>query len=168
MTHAHSILLVDDDPKVIKGLSRQLHQEPYQIFTALSANEALKILREQQIDLILSDEKMPLITGSELVSTVRCLYPNIICLMLSGEKNFEAVVKSLNEGEIFRFLKKPCDSLELITQIRLALEQRFFLLQSREKLDPHQKELQLIKQLKKEHPDLFEGHYDERGNLIID
>ena len=162
------VLLVDDEPNVTEGIIRRLRHEPYRLLSASSAQEALSILEKQPIDVLITDEQMPNMTGTELVSRARKAYPQVICMMLSGQNNFEAAIRAVNEGEIYRFLRKPCDPVDIATDIRLALERRDMIIQSRKLLDQYQKEHAYINNLKKKNPGLFDVEYDENGCIVVE
>ena len=123
MKEQYSILCVDDEEYILKGLRMSLEIDGYKVFTALNGEEALQILDKEPIDLIITDQRMPVMDGAALLRQVRKKYPEIITIMLSGYSDFEALVQAVNEGEIFRFLSKPWDDAELKAVIRTALEQ---------------------------------------------
>lgn len=168
MNSESQVLLVDDEPNVIQGIIRHLRSEPYRILSATSAAEALRMLATEKIDVLITDERMPKMSGSELVAQVRKAYPDIICMMLSGQADFDAAIRAINDGEIYRFLRKPCDPLEIATDIRLALEHQSLIVQSRKLQDQYRKELSFTQKLKQNHPDLFEIQYDKDGFVVID
>jgi len=118
------ILLVDDSPNMLKALKRTFKSEGYELFTVLSAKEALEVLKKEDIDLIISDENMPEISGTELLKLVKVQYPLIIRIMLTGLVNFEVVKNAINKGEIYRFFNKPWDDFELLFNVRHALKQK--------------------------------------------
>lgn len=164
----NTVLFVDDEPRVSDGLIRQLYKEPFRTLSASSAQEALQILAGETIDVLITDEQMPRMTGAQLVAQVRKDYPRVICMILSGQTDFDAAIRSINEGEIYRFLRKPCDPLDIAINIRLALEQRELIIQSRKLLDQYQQELMYLRNLQKSYPDLFDVKYDDQGCILID
>ena len=101
------LLLVDDEPNVPKSIRRALRQEGYQFHIANSGAQALDLLKNQSIDVILSDHRMPGMTGSELLTQVTQLYPDIVNVMLSGQADMSAVIDAVNDGNIYKFLHKP-------------------------------------------------------------
>ncbi len=117
-----NILIVDDDPSVIVALSHILRAEPYEVLSAESAEEALQLLEKQEVQLIVSDENMPGMNGSELLSIVRRQYPDIVRILLTGKASMESTMKAVNEGEIYRFFTKPWDKVDLTLSIRHGLE----------------------------------------------
>jgi DNA-binding NtrC family response regulator len=118
------ILLVDDDAHVTAALQRVLTPEGYEIISAHSAEEALKILSQKSVDVIVSDEQMPGLSGSEFLTLVRNSYPDIVRIILTGQASMEATIRAINKGEVYRFLTKPCNRQELTTAIEHGLEQK--------------------------------------------
>lgn len=115
------ILFVDDEPNIIEGLKRSLVGEPYTILSANSANEALFILEKERVDVVISDEQMPGMSGSEFLAAVRRDYPHTIRIMLTGQGNLNVAIQAINHGEIYQFLTKPCDAKQLAQTIKKAL-----------------------------------------------
>ena len=120
MTHA--LLLVDDDENLLHGLARALRRQPYQIYTAKGAEEATWVLKGRSVDVIVTDEKMPGMRGTELLAWVADHYPEVMRIMLTGHASVEVAVRAINEGGVFRFFVKPCREVDLAIAIRKALE----------------------------------------------
>ena len=118
------ILLVDDEPKVTQALTKTLRNEDYEILSAHSAEEALQALAREPIDVVVTDEQMPGMSGSELLARVCRDYPDTVRIILTGHGSLETAVRAINEGEIYRFLEKPCDAEQVDRVIRQALQQR--------------------------------------------
>ncbi len=118
---APRILLVDDEPNVIKAISRALQDEPCEILTAKSGREALKLMLTTAIDIIVTDERMPGMSGVELLGAVSRIYPETTRIILTGHANTNLVFQAINDGKIYRFLTKPWDDEELVGIIRHAL-----------------------------------------------
>jgi len=121
----YKILLVDDSPNILKALQRIFKDEGYKIFTVGSAKEALDKLSHESIDLMISDQNMPEISGIDLLKLVRIKYPKIIRMMLTGVTDFEVAKEAINKGEIYRFFNKPCDDFELLLSVKYALKHKF-------------------------------------------
>ncbi|XRD90813.1 response regulator [Dyella nitratireducens] len=119
-----AILVVDDEPSVLSALRRMLHTASYQVLTANSGAAALDVLATQDVDLIISDMRMPGMSGAELLSRAQALYPVTVRILLTGYSEIEAVVQAVNEGGIYRYLNKPWDEHDLLLTIRQALEQQ--------------------------------------------
>jgi len=131
---SHTVLLVDDEPNVLRGLTRVLHREAYQILTANSAEEAGRLLERHSVDLIISDEEMPGMSGTEFLARVAQHHPDIIGIVLTGHPTLPAALRALNEGNVHQFFTKPCNEIDLAISIRRALEQKDLLVKARELL----------------------------------
>lgn len=116
------VLVVDDEEHVRTALARVLREAGYIVFAAERGEEALEILREHPVKLLISDYNMPGMTGIELFKEVRRRQPHVLRIMLTGEKDPELAVRSINEAEVFRFIRKPWNNADLCTIARLAFE----------------------------------------------
>lgn len=119
----HKILLVDDEPDILRALRRVLRVKDFEILTANSASEALEILAENSVQVMLTDHKMPNMTGAELIDKVRQDYPNVVSIMLSGQADFNEVIRLLNEKSAMRFIQKPWCNKEVMSTIDKAFTQ---------------------------------------------
>ncbi len=115
------ILLVDDEPNVIKSITRVLSSEPYEVVSANSGRDALDLMATMPVDLVLSDERMPNMTGVELLSAVSRIYPDTIRIILTGHANAQLVFQAISDGAIYKFLTKPWNDEELVSVIREAM-----------------------------------------------
>lgn len=104
-----SLLLVDDEENILSSLRRLLRRDGYQIHLAGSGQEGLKILAQEDVDVIVSDQRMPGMTGTEFLSRARLVRPESVRIVLSGYTELESVTAAINEGSVFRFLTKPWD-----------------------------------------------------------
>ena len=164
----YSILFVDDSIFVLKALRRTFALEDYNIVCAESANEALTALAHNDIDIIISDENMPGISGTELLAQVRVQYPDIVRMMLTGATDIEVAKGAINEGAITRFFTKPWEDYELLIGIQQALKVRE-LERDNEKLRSSIRERdKLLNELEGEHPGITERRLTEDGAIIID
>jgi two-component system, probable response regulator PhcQ len=164
----HRILLVDDEPHVTEALKRALHKEPYEVLSANSADDALEILARQPVDVVISDEMMPGILGSELLAMVYRKYPDSIRIILTGHANLDAALRAINEGHIYRFLTKPCNELELRVTIRQGIQQKELATESRRLLQRVKRQHLTLQQLESEHPGITKLERDSRGTIVID
>lgn len=119
----YRILLVDDEPNVLKALQRIFHQENYYIVTAASGAEALDHLRSGAFQLMISDYMMPGMNGAELLKHARAIQPEMIRIMLTGHADTGAVMGAINEGAVYKFILKPWNDDDLRVTVALALEQ---------------------------------------------
>lgn len=117
------ILFVDDEPNVLQSIQRQLRKR-FDLVIAEGGIEALRVLKEEgPFAVIVSDMRMPGMNGVELLSQVKDLYPETVRLMLTGNADQETAMEAVNNGQIFRFLTKPCPQAAFITSLALALRQ---------------------------------------------
>lgn len=161
------VLLVDDETNVTEGLKRNLRKEPLDIFTASSGRQALRILGEETIDIVVSDERMPEMSGAEFVARVQRDYPSTVRIMLSGQADLQAVVKAVNEGEIYRFLFKPCRAEELIATIHQAAKHKELLDRSAWLLREYKKQAEVIDQYENGGDRVSEVERDEDGAVML-
>ena len=162
------LLLVDDEPNLTSALVRSLDRTQFEIFTADSAQKGLLILAGNDIDVVVSDERMPGMTGSQFLSEVRKQWPNTIRMILSGQADLEAAVRAINEGEVFRFLLKPCHPTELQATILQGLQHKKLVTQSRRLLMEHQKTQNLLEELEKANPGITRIELDEDGAITLE
>jgi EAL domain-containing protein (putative c-di-GMP-specific phosphodiesterase class I)/CheY-like chemotaxis protein len=118
--HPKSLLLVDDEVNIVSSLKRLFRREGYEIYTAYSGQEGLDILQNKQIDVIISDQRMPNMTGVEFLRLVKQTYPETIRIVLSGYTELTSVTDAINEGAVFRFLTKPWEDEKLLEYINKA------------------------------------------------
>ena len=116
----HRVLVADDEPNILSSLSRLLRREGYQILTAASPLEAFEVLAKHPVHIILSDQRMPDMSGTEFFSRVRQLYPDTIRIVLTGYTDLDSVTDAINRGAIYKFLTKPWDDDLLREQVREA------------------------------------------------
>ncbi|MDW6004375.1 EAL domain-containing protein [Vibrio mangrovi] len=120
---AREILLVDDEAQVLKALKRELRGHFRIIHCAQSAAEALDILANNPIELVVSDYRMPDVDGAELIIRIKQQYPHIISIILSGQADLEGISRALNEGQLYRFIEKPWDYDHLLETIEQGLQE---------------------------------------------
>ena len=117
---AMHLLLLDDEDNILSALRRLLRREGYRVHTTTSPMEAYEILATHPIGVVLSDQRMPQMNGTEFLLQVKRLYPLTVRMVLSGYSELQTVQAAVNEGAIWRFLFKPWNDDELREQIRLA------------------------------------------------
>ena len=119
----YRLLLVDDEPNVLKALQRIFRQENYQVLTAGDGDAALRVLAGEPVQLVIADYKMPGMDGAELLRRIKAQYPDTIRIMLTGQADTGAVMGAVNEGAVYKFILKPWDDDDLRITVALALEQ---------------------------------------------
>lgn len=121
-TQQQTVLFVDDDMNILSGMFRGLHNQPYKIMSARSGQDAIGILQRLNIDLVVTDEKMPGMSGSELLVWITKHLPHVVRIVLTGQPDIPSAISAINEGGIFRYFTKPFDQVELAMAIREGLE----------------------------------------------
>ena len=116
-----SILYVDDEENNLFSF-KAVFRVKYQVYTAISGDEALKILAEKPIEIIITDQRMPNMTGVEFLEKVIEKFPDPMRLLLTGYADMNAVVDAVNKGKIFHYLSKPWNEEELDMTIKRAYE----------------------------------------------
>lgn len=163
----HPILIVDDEANVISALKRALVDEPYEIFSANSGAEGLGILGTKGVKAIISDEKMPGMSGSEFLAQVKARFPETVRIMLTGHASLEAAMKAVNSGEIYRFFTKPWNEVELRLALRSAVEKYDLEAENRRLLGIIKRQTLNLKLLEKKYPNITKLDKDEEGNLLL-
>jgi len=120
---ARTLLLVDDEPNILQSLKRLLRRGGYQILTAESGQEGLKLLEQHQVQVIVSDARMPGMGGIEFLDRARERWPDCIRIMLSGYTELEAVIQAVNRSAIYKFFTKPWEDDRLRDHIEEAFQQ---------------------------------------------
>ncbi len=118
-----TILCVDDEENVLKSLKRLFLEEDWELLTADSGELGLEILKEREVHLIIADFRMPEMTGVEFLKEANAIRPEAIRIILSGFADVDAIVRAINEGEIYKFISKPWNDEELKLAVRRSLEQ---------------------------------------------
>lgn len=152
-----TVLFVDDDKSMLSSIKRSLINEPYQMLFADNGDEALDILEQQDVHVIIADLHMPDMSGLELLNIVKAEHPSIIRLIFSGDTCSDNVLEAINQGQVFRYVSKPCNLTELKIIVRQAIDyyhlfsERAMLISYIEKLvdgcEPDKINLKLIKTL---------------------
>ncbi len=122
--HGARILLVDDEPNVLKALQRSLRALGFDTTTAACGAEALRVLERQPVDAIVSDMRMPGIDGAELLTRSRLHAPDAVRVLLTGHADVPLAVAAINEAEIFRYVEKPWNDSLLHQALLDGLERR--------------------------------------------
>jgi len=122
LPYARSLLIVDDEVNILSALKRVLGRSGYQIFTVSKVADAFDILSRHHIGVILTDQQMPDMPGTELLEKVRYMFPDTVRIMLTGQASLDAVTQAINQGAIYKFLVKPWDNTQLEAVIHEAFE----------------------------------------------
>lgn len=150
-----TVLMVDDDSALLDAVARTLRREPYRLLFADQAEQALRLLEQNPVDVIVSDDQMPGMTGLDLLTQVRQRYPDVVAVMMSGQASIGTVVRALNDGCIFRFLIKPSSPDELRASIAQALDQKQLMDACRLLLPLFRRQASLLAAIDQHHPGLI-------------
>lgn len=164
----NKILLVDDESNVLSALKRSLADEPWEIVTLTSGEEAVEIMKKQRFKVVISDERMIGMQGSEFLAHVRERHPETLRIMLTGHATVEAAMKAVNEGEIYRFFGKPWNDHDLKFALRAAIEKFDLEAENRRLLATIKSQAIEIRQLEKCYPGISAVQRDSSGNVVLD
>lgn len=128
------VLVVDDEPEVLNTLNRQLRRD-FEVLTAHDAEAALALLDQHAVQVIISDERMPRITGCQLLTQVRERNPHIVRLLLTGYADLAVVIEAINQGHIYRYITKPWNAVEIRTIVREAGERYWLRIHNQQLFD---------------------------------
>lgn len=118
------LLIVDDEPNIVKALKRIFDGMHYTILTAVYSSAALNILSENKVDIILCDQQMPEMTGVELLKFAKSIQPDAIRILITGSSDMNVAISAINEGNIFYFFTKPWKNEEVVSVIEKSLLQK--------------------------------------------
>jgi signal transduction histidine kinase len=128
----HTLLVVDDEPDVVKSVKDLLRLD-HRVLTATSAADALAILEREPVHVVMTDQRMPEMTGVQFLSQVQTKYPDVVRLLFTGYADVRAVIDAINQGHVWRYITKPWDPDELSAIIRDACD-RYDLVRERREL----------------------------------
>jgi two-component system, probable response regulator PhcQ len=164
----HKVLIVDDDMALRDMMKEAFAREPYEVSIAGSANEALGLLAQNPADVVISDEIMPGLSGSEFLAIVRKKYPKTIRMILTGHANLESAIRAINEGEIYRFFTKPCNMIDLAITVRQALQHNAAINESQHLKKVVAQQSAIIDDIEQKHPGISSVKRTSGGAIIID
>ncbi|MEB0136898.1 response regulator [Actimicrobium sp. CCC2.4] len=119
-----TILFVDDEPNILSSLRRLFRGQGYRILTADSGAAGLELLRQQAVDLVISDMRMPIMSGAQFLEAVRSEWPGTMRLLLTGYADVQSILDAINRGEIYRYITKPWDDNDIQLIVRHTLERQ--------------------------------------------
>jgi len=162
------VLIVDDDEQIRRLVGLALAQEPYRLTVVASPVDALAIMGREPVDVVVSDEKMPVMSGTDFLTRVRQHFPDTIRILFTGHATVEAAIKAINEGGIYRLLTKPCNIADLAVTIRQALEVKAL---KRENLRLQQlvrSQSKSLQALERQCPGITKVKRDPSGVVVLD
>lgn len=125
----HNLLIIDDDLEIIKTLVSQFKAK-YTVFSATSAEEGLSIIQHDKIQVIISAQRIPGMTGVDFFASIKDKYPDIIKVILTAYSEIDTIIKAINDGQVFRYLKKPWNPIELDNILKEAFKKYDLIIQN--------------------------------------
>jgi signal transduction histidine kinase/BarA-like signal transduction histidine kinase len=167
----YTLLVVDDEKEILKALRRQFRKK-YRVIVADNASLALHTLSKEDVQVIVSDQRMPDMTGTEMFGNIKNRYPDAVRILLTGYSDIQAVIDSINKGSVYQYLVKPWNHEELNDVIEKAFE-RFWLIrgnqqllnelkETNQKLEKEIHERKKIEQDLKNHQNFLESEVEKR------
>jgi DNA-binding NtrC family response regulator len=163
-----TIMLVDDEELVIKSIKRSLWKEGYQFLEYTDASQALEALKSVEVDVIISDQRMPGMNGMEFLIQARKLYPNTVRILLTGYSDIGVAIEAINEGRLYRYLSKPWDDAELKSTILNSLKLRKIIVENRKLTEQIQEPQDYIPALEHKPPVISKIKHDNTGAIILE
>jgi two-component system, NtrC family, response regulator HupR/HoxA len=151
----YCILFVDDEPEILESL-RLTFTDDYPVQTARSGEEALAVAKDQEVGVVLADQRMPGMTGIELLQKVKALKPDAVRMILTAYTDVEALLSAINTGEVYRYLTKPWEPADLVGAVRQAGERYELLRENR----------RLFQELDQAHLKLRKDYEALRGEIV--
>jgi two-component system, probable response regulator PhcQ len=142
-----TILLVDDDENLLSGLARALRGQPFAVCTARNGEEAIWRLQTRSIDVIVADERMPGMSGVQLLTWIAENHPDVVRIVLTAHAEAEMAMRAINDAAVFRFLQKPCDEARLAVAIGEAIEWKAASEAGRQAVEAQQRQLLELQKL---------------------
>ena len=172
MTEKIKLLLVDDEPNVLRSINRLLRA--YDVTALTSPEEALSVAREIEFDLVISDFRMPGMDGVSFLTKFMKIQPDSIRIILTGHADLESAQTAINEANVYRFINKPWNNIELTDAVSSGLEHKHILLENSRLADQVREQQELLSEkdailnaLEKEEPGITHVDWEEDGSIKI-
>lgn len=123
-THTWVVLCVDDEPNILSALRRLLRPSGYRVLVAESGAEGLELMASEQVDLVISDMRMPNMDGAAFLAAVKAGWPDVVRILLTGYADMASTIDAINRGEIFRYVTKPWVDSDMLLTLRQGLERK--------------------------------------------
>ena len=157
----YRLLLVDDEPAILRSLARLFRDNQVDLLFANSGEEALDIIKDNSVEVLVTDNLMPGMTGVELLRRVKDVSPDTVRIVLSGHSEMEAVLRAVNEGEAFRFVLKPWNDIDLKVTVNLALAHYKLTHDNRQLIRELREKSRLLDKIRQLHPGVVEASLKE-------
>ena len=118
----HCVLVVDDEPDVSDSVHDLLRRE-FRVLKATNAQDGFRMMQEEEVHIVMTDQRMPRITGVELLERIKAKSPNAIRMLYTGFADLDSILAAINQGHVYQFLKKPWQPEELLMAVRDAAQE---------------------------------------------
>jgi DNA-binding NtrC family response regulator len=163
-----NILVVDDEDTVRDSLAAVLGREGYTVELAESGERGLQVLKERpDIQLVISDHNMPGMSGVEFLKIIRERHPDVMRIMLTGDPDPQTIIRSINEGEVYRFIQKPWDNTLLRVTVYFAFETITLESENRRLISALRRQVNVLRDLEREFPYLSALARDEEAAMLL-
>ena len=115
----HTLLIVDDEPDVCDSVHDLLRRE-FRVLKAHSGQDGYRLMQEEEVHIIMTDQRMPQVSGVELLTKVKARNPQAVRMLFTGYADLESIIAAINQGHVYQFLKKPWQPEELLEAVRQA------------------------------------------------
>ncbi|HJQ25568.1 MAG TPA: response regulator [Blastocatellia bacterium] len=146
-TKNHLVLIVDDEPVNLMMLARVLRAK-FNVKTAGSGQEALALLKSETVALLITDQRMPGMTGTELMSEGRQIAPEMICILMTAESDMDTLMNAIVESGAIRVINKPWDPAKIVTQVEDALQKYEAVRKTKEVMDQLKRANQVLERIR--------------------
>jgi response regulator RpfG family c-di-GMP phosphodiesterase len=119
-----TLLFVDDEANILSSLKRLFRPLGYRIFTAESGKEGLEIMEQEKVELVISDMRMPEMSGAQFLEQVRAKWPDVVRILLTGYADITSTIDAINKGQIYRYISKPWEDNDITITVRQAFERK--------------------------------------------
>jgi response regulator RpfG family c-di-GMP phosphodiesterase len=143
MAARHTLLVVDDEQDVCDSVHDLLRRE-FRVLKANGAEEGFRLLQAEEVHLIMTDQRMPLVTGVDFLTKVKARRPQAIRMLFTGYADLDSIIAAINQGHIFQFLRKPWQPEELLAAVRMAAAEYDRLAAAAEESERLRQELQRV------------------------
>jgi DNA-binding NtrC family response regulator len=170
MAAARAVLIVDDDPGVLQALAALLSREGIRVHSALDPEQALDILDREAVQVVISDHQMPdaRLDGLGFLEVVRQVKPHVVRMLLTADGQLATVMRSIDEGEVWRYLQKPWNDAVLCATVHFAFDYAALEARDRRRVDAIRKHAEFLEDLKRRYPQLPVFGPDAEGTLLIE
>ena len=141
----HTLLVVDDEPNVGDSVHDLLRRE-FRVLKARSADEGLQLMKTNEVHIVMTDQRMPQNTGVEFLSRARVGHPQAVRMLFTGYADLEAIIAAINQGHVYKFLKKPWQPEELEAAVHEAAAEYDRIIQQLEEMTSLRQELKLLRE----------------------